>query len=65
MFTKLAKLTARERDVALLVTEGISNQDIADRLGRCVGTVKAELHAAYMKLGVTSRAQLLLKILNG
>ena len=65
MFAKLAKLTARERDVALLVTEGISNQDIADRLGRCVGTVKAELHAAYMKLGVTSRAQLLLKILNG
>lgn len=65
MFAKLAKLTAREREVALLVTEGISNQDIADRLGRCVGTVKAELHAAYMKLGVTSRAQLLLKILNG
>ena len=64
MTDKLTKLTARERDVVLLVTEGISNQEIADRLGRCVGTVKAELHAAYKKLRVVSRAQLALTLVS-
>jgi DNA-binding CsgD family transcriptional regulator len=63
MLEKLQNLTARERDVVLLVSEGISNKEVADRFGRSVGTVKAELHSAFKKLGVSSRVQLLLMLL--
>ena len=59
---KFANLTGREREVASFLTEGISNQEIADRLGRSVGTVKAELHSVFKKLSVTTRTQLLLCI---
>jgi DNA-binding CsgD family transcriptional regulator len=54
----LARLTARERALALLVCEGSSNQEIADRLGRSVSTIKSELHSVFRKLGVESRGKL-------
>ena len=63
MIDKLAGLTARERDVVLLVCEGLGNQEIADRLGRCVGTVKS-VNTAYRKLGVISRAQLAVMLMS-
>ena len=60
---RLAGLTARERAVALLAAQGVNNQEIANRFGRSVGTVKAELHAAFKKLCVTNRVQLILRML--
>ncbi|WP_413760817.1 LuxR C-terminal-related transcriptional regulator [Streptomyces sp. MMBL 11-3] len=53
-----AELTGREREVAALAASGLSNQDVADRLGVSVRTVENHLHRAYGKLGVTTRADL-------
>lgn len=48
-------LTARERELVILATEGLSNKEIARRLGVTEGTVKIHLHNVYQKLGVTNR----------
>jgi DNA-binding NarL/FixJ family response regulator len=49
-------LTARERDVLRLLAEGLSNQQIAERLVVSAFTVRAHLRAIYGKLGVTTRS---------
>lgn len=56
--TELAQLTAREREVLLLLAEGLSNQDIAERLHIGLTTVKTHVGALYSKTGATSRVQL-------
>jgi DNA-binding NarL/FixJ family response regulator len=50
-----AGLTHRELEVLLLVAEGLSNTQIAERLVISVATVKTYLSAIYDKLGVLSR----------
>jgi DNA-binding CsgD family transcriptional regulator len=52
-----ARLTAREREVADLVAHGLSNVEIARRLGVGRPTVARLLGSAMAKLGVDSRAQ--------
>jgi DNA-binding CsgD family transcriptional regulator/tetratricopeptide (TPR) repeat protein len=54
-------LSARELEVLRLVTTGLSNKEIADRLVVDVGTVKKHLTHIYGKLGVTSRTQAILR----
>ncbi len=49
-------LTPREAEVALLVAEGLSNREVADRLFVASGTVKRHLEGIYGKLGVSTRA---------
>lgn len=56
------KLTAREKQVALLVAQGASNQDIAARCDISERTVKAHLSAIFDKLGIADRLQLALKV---
>ncbi|HXR73540.1 LuxR family transcriptional regulator [Actinocrinis sp.] len=51
-------LTAREREVAKLAAEGLSNREIAHHLGTSVRTVESHLAHVYSKLGVTRREQL-------
>lgn len=48
-------LTAREREVMDLLAEGLSNQDIAERLTVSVKTVKNHLHRAFRQLHVADR----------
>jgi two-component system, NarL family, nitrate/nitrite response regulator NarL len=50
-----ASLTPREREILELIGEGLTNQEIADRLVIEVGTVKNHVHSILQKLGVTSR----------
>jgi pimeloyl-ACP methyl ester carboxylesterase/DNA-binding CsgD family transcriptional regulator len=52
-----AALTARERGILTLITEGLSNADIADRLGISEKTVRNHVSNLFDKLGVDSRAQ--------
>jgi DNA-binding CsgD family transcriptional regulator len=52
------KMTAAERRVALVMADGFSNQEIADRLGKTVSAVKFLLHRIYQKTGIPSRAAL-------
>ena len=51
-------LSAREREVMLLVAEGLSNEEIARRLEISDGTVKVHLHCIYEKLGIRNRTLL-------
>lgn len=48
-------LTARELEVAVLVAEGLSNPEIADRLGISKTTVKTHLVNARLAAGVRGR----------
>ena len=57
---ELAKLlTPRERELVDWVGRGLSNRDIAAKLGIGEGTVKIHLHHIYKKLQVSSRLALL------
>jgi DNA-binding CsgD family transcriptional regulator len=50
------QLTAREIDVLRLVAGGLTNREIADRLGISPRTVDAHLRSIYGKIGVSSRS---------
>ncbi|THA83306.1 response regulator transcription factor [Streptomyces sp. A0592] len=54
---RIARLTAREREVLSMLGEGLSNQDIAGRLGIGIGTVKTHVGAILEKTGSASRVQ--------
>jgi two-component system, NarL family, nitrate/nitrite response regulator NarL len=55
-------LTAREREVALAVTTGASNKDIASQLGLAERTVKMHLGSIFNKLRVRDRVHLVLRL---
>lgn len=56
--SRLATLTARERDVLRLVVEGGANKNIAAALGTAEQTVKQHRGRVMQKLGATSLAAL-------
>jgi len=55
----LVRLTRREQEVARLVCEGRSNQEIADGARLSLPMVKKHLHAIFRKLAVSSRSRLI------
>jgi NarL family two-component system response regulator LiaR len=52
-----ADLTEREREVLNLVTQGLSNQQIADRLSITRSTVKFHIGSIFTKLGIATRSE--------
>ncbi|KON81181.1 response regulator transcription factor [Azoarcus sp. PA01] len=57
-----ASLSARESEVARETAAGLSNKEIALKLGITERTVKAHLGAIFDKLGVRDRLQLVLRL---
>lgn len=55
---RLAGLTAREREVMALAAQGLSNNEIADRLFVSPLTARTHVQRAMMKLNARDRAQL-------
>lgn len=55
-------VTDRERDVAELVAQGLTNAQIADRLMVGAATVKTHVSALLMKFAVANRVQLAIAI---
>jgi len=53
----LTDLTAREREVLALVSQGLANKVIATRLGISEATVKAHLTRIFRQIGAADRTQ--------
>ena len=56
-------LTVTERTVADLVAEGLSNPQIGERLYISRRTVQTHVAHIFMKLGISSRAQLAAEVI--
>ena len=52
-------LSTREREVMLLVADGLTNKEIARRLNLSEGTVRIHVHNIYQKTGIGTRAALI------
>jgi DNA-binding NarL/FixJ family response regulator len=59
---ELAKLTDREREVAIEVARGSTNAEIAERLYMSVATVKANITRIFSKLGTDNRVRVAMKV---
>jgi NarL family two-component system response regulator LiaR len=57
---KALGLTAREAEIIALITQGLSNQEIATRSYLSINSVKTYIRTAYRKMGVTTRSQAVL-----
>jgi two-component system nitrate/nitrite response regulator NarP len=53
------QLSRREREVVVWVGGGMSNKEIAQRLGLSAGTVKIHLHSIFQKTGAKTRYDLI------
>ncbi|MFF7681316.1 LuxR C-terminal-related transcriptional regulator [Microbacterium sp. NPDC007973] len=59
------ELTAREREIALLANEGLTNRAIAARLFLSVRTVESHVYQARVKVGAPSRRELARMVAQG
>jgi DNA-binding CsgD family transcriptional regulator len=59
MSPRFACLSLREREVATLIGQGCSNDEVASRLGKSVLTVRKQLHSIYGKLDIAGRGRLI------
>lgn len=53
-------LTAREAEVLSLISGGLTNTDVAARMGLSINSVKSYVRSSYRKIGVESRSQAVL-----
>lgn len=58
---QLERLTERQREIVRWVAQGLSNKEIARRLGISPTTVKTHLHNIFERVGVSGRQRLLVR----
>lgn len=58
---QLASLTPREREILVLMTQGMDNREIADRLTVAYPTVRSHVRKILEKLGARSRLEAVVK----
>jgi DNA-binding CsgD family transcriptional regulator len=58
-------MTPRERQVAQLVSLGLTNVELARRLGIAPGTVRIHIERILAKLGLSSRVQIATWVVRG
>lgn len=52
-----AGLSGREAEVVALITQGLTNEEIARRAYLSINTIKTYIRSAYQKMGVTRRSE--------
>ena len=57
---RAAGLSPREAEILALITQGLTNQEIADRVYLSINSVKTYIRTAYRKIGVVRRPQAVL-----
>lgn len=57
-----SRLTARESEIVTILCRGRTNQEIADRIGVRLSTVKTHLLHVFEKFGVQNRAELVARM---
>ena len=62
---KLDVLTTREREVARLVADGLTNKEIAGRLNLATSTVKDHVHNILERLHLRSRQEIVALVVAG
>jgi two-component system, NarL family, response regulator LiaR len=55
-----AGLTPREAEIIALITQGLTNQEIADRIYLSINSIKTYIRSAYRKINARSRTQAVL-----
>jgi DNA-binding CsgD family transcriptional regulator len=55
----LRELSPREREVAVAVSRGLANREIAVQLGTGIRTIESQLRSVFQKLNIRCRAQLI------
>jgi NarL family two-component system response regulator LiaR len=55
-----AGLSSREAEIVALITQGLTNEEIAARIYLSVNSIKTYIRTAYRKMGVTRRSQAVL-----
>lgn len=58
----IARLTEREREVAIALAKGASNAEIGTELYMSVATVKAHISHIFSKLGAANRVQVAIAV---
>lgn len=61
--TEVGELSPREMEVLQLVASGLSDKEVAHRLGTAVSTVKNQLSSIYVKWRVRSRTEAVVRLL--
>lgn len=56
-------LSPREKEVLLLLVEGMNTREIARRMGVTMGTIRSHIFSLEQKLDASSRARLVLSAL--
>jgi NarL family two-component system response regulator LiaR len=51
-------MTKREREIVVLIAEGMSNKEIAEQINLSIYTVKSHIHNILEKLALHSRLEI-------